>query len=75
MFIITYIAINNDTYEEAEFTLRYCINPDNMDNSIPEVIFPELPENIKEEVEFTYDGVWQPQLDTIKVYEVKEVKI
>jgi len=73
MYIITYRAINNDTYEEAPFTLEYPINPDNKE-SMNDIVFKELPKNIKEIVESTYDGVWQPQFDTITVYKVKKIK-
>ena len=73
MYIITYIAINNDTYENAPFTLHFNIDPDN-EESEQDIIFKELPDNIKEAVEFTYDGVWQPQLDTIRVYKLEKVE-
>ena len=73
MYIITYQAINNDTYENAPFTIQVDLDPDN-EESEKDIILKELPDNIKEVVEFTYDGVWQPQLDTIEVYELKKVE-
>jgi hypothetical protein len=73
MYIITFQAINNDTYENAPFVLERKLDPDS-DESERVVTFETLPLNIKEEVEFTYDGVWLPQLDTIQVFKVEEVK-
>jgi len=72
MFIITYIAINNDTYENDVFTLHYKSDPDDEGPSC--IFFKELPDDIKQVVEFTYDGVWLPQLDTIEVHKVEKVE-
>jgi hypothetical protein len=73
MFIITYRAVNNDTYEDCPFTLQFQIDPEN-EESEHDIFFEKLPDNIKEAVEFTYDGVWLPQLDTIQVFNLQEVK-
>ena len=72
MFVITYQAVNNDTYEDNIFIL-HC-NPDpNNEESKASMFFDSLPEKMEEAVEATYDGVWVPQTDSIKVFVIKEV--
>ena len=73
MFIVAYRSISNDTYQDLPFLLAFKVEPDNEDSGT-DIFFKELPDNIKEEVEFNYDGVWQPQLDTIEVYKVEKIE-
>jgi len=72
-YIITFVAINNDTYESNIFTLHYSVTPDD-DESEKDIVFKELPKNIINEVKSTYDGVWEPELDTIEVFKVEKIK-
>lgn len=73
MYIISYQAVNNDTYENAPFVLNFPIDPESLESEM-DIVFKELPDNIREAVEFTYDGVWQPQLDTIEVYKLEKIE-
>ncbi len=78
MFLITYLAMNDDEcegYESRQFALKYPSNPDDAPQAEYRVLFKELPENIREAVENTYDGVWEPNLDTIKVYKVEKIEV
>lgn len=60
-YLVTYKAINNDTYVEETMTL----------------LFERIPSNIKKIVKDTYNenGVWEPQLTTIRVYNLSELAI
>jgi hypothetical protein len=78
MFIITYIATNNDTYKSREFTLQHPVLKDGegFDEDFAEdyeytAYWEKKPKNVKKLVENTYDGVWEPDLKSIKVAEVK----
>lgn len=51
-FLVLWVAINNDTYEEVPCSK----------------VYEKLPDDVKKEVEKSYDGVLEPQLGTIEVY-------
>ena len=79
MFIIAFSATNNDTYATNEMILKQ--NPIE-DTEYPdiddyEMIFDELPskEKIEEMVKNTYDGVWEPIIDSIRVFKVEEIEL
>ena len=56
-YLIIFVAVSNDTYDEWDRTilLRKC--PKNYDK-------------VKKLVQNTYDGVWCPQLDTIQIFQL-----
>ena len=58
-YAILFTSINNDTYEESE-ELRG--------------VYDELEtmKEIEEIVKNTYDGVWEPVIDTIQVFKLEE---
>ena len=58
-YIVVFSAINNDTYDESDKVLGLYDEPD----------------DITRRVRDTYDGVWEPVLETIRLYELKEIKI
>ena len=72
MYIITYAAINNNTYEKSMFTLYHPIDPYD-EKAAQSFFFYRVPDDIKKVVESTYDGVWDPQLETIEIYKVEKV--
>ena len=71
MYIITYYAINNDTDCGNWQILRHNIG----DEEEPDwdILFKEIPDDLEKVVENTYDGVWEPDIDNIIVYKVKEI--
>jgi len=81
MYIVTYAATNNDTYESQQCVLRRCINSKKEQEELnPEeleydMMFEKLPtvRTIRKWVRDTYDGVWEPDMKSIKAYSVKEV--
>ena len=58
--IISFVAINNESYEEIDQTiyLHHC---------------PKDRREIQKMVKATYDGVWEPQMDRIELFELKAV--
>ncbi len=72
MYIIRYVATNNDTHEFNTFFLRKDTRIGN--NPSSDIIFSEIPENLKKMVNNNYNGVWEPDINSIQVYEVKEVE-
>jgi hypothetical protein len=58
-FIVIWVSINNDTYEEV-----LCSHP-----------YEKLPKNVKKAVENSYDGVLEPQLDSIEIYKTTLYKV
>ena len=83
MFIVTFTACNNDTYESSEMTLRHCINSKKEQDELNEdelqydMFFKKLPsrKQIKEMVKSAYDGVWEPDLKSIRAFQVIEIDI
>jgi hypothetical protein len=81
MYIITYVAVSNDTYESRQFVLQKCINSKaeqeelNSEDLEYEMMLETLPtqRTAKRWVKDTYDGVWEPDLKSVKVYKVEEV--
>ncbi len=57
-YLITYVAVNNDTYDENVFTL----------------LFEELPDNLTKVVKDTYNtnGVWVPDVHSIRLFNLEE---
>ena len=53
--IISFVAVNNDTYAEADRTiyLHHC---------------PKDRREVQNLVKATYDGVWEPQMDRIELF-------
>lgn len=82
MYIITFVAVNNDTYEDSTFFLQCPILEDGeqFDEECSEEyeyekLWKEIPSDCRERVEESYDGVWEPQLDSIEVYDVTKVEV
>jgi molybdopterin converting factor small subunit len=58
--IISFVAVNNDSYDEVDRTIYLHSAPKDRKET-------------KELVKGTYDGVWEPQMDTIKVYSLTPI--
>ena len=56
-FVLTYETCNNDTYE----------------NMIQTILLYEIPKDVKKIVGDTYDGVWEPDIKSIKIYKLENV--
>jgi hypothetical protein len=56
-YVIIFAATNNDTHETMVMT----------------ILVHEIPTNIKERVKKTYDGVWEPDLDSIDVCKIEYI--
>jgi len=58
-YAVIFTAINNDTYQSSDFTIS----------------LRDIPNDVKEFVKKTYDGVWEPVMDTISLFELSPLKI
>lgn len=78
MFMITYRATNKNTYEMKEIVLRQLVSKQKhevLEEVLKyETLFKELPQDIKNDVIKTDDGVWVPNVDTIRIFKVEEIK-
>jgi len=57
--VVIFNANNNDTYEDTDIVIPLY----------------EIPDDIKKFVKNTYDGVWEPVMDTISLFELSPLKI
>jgi hypothetical protein len=76
MYIITFVATNNDTYESMELALSPSKKDSEGDAFVVDMFFENLPTKaqIEKMVSDTYDGVWEPDLSTIRVFKVQEIR-
>ena len=73
MFLITFEADNNDTFETKEHILYDCEDYGEGPEDCS-MFWEKVPKDVKKRVKDTYDGVWVPDIKTIKIRQVKEKK-
>ncbi len=64
--MVTFEAVSNESYN-----VMTCVLHHGQDS---QMFFDGIPTDIEKRVKLTYDGVWLPRIESIKVFRVEEVE-